>query len=876
MKKILICLLISLSIAGLLLFLSNNPFYQLLELKLYDLRMNLRQTPHQDSRIVFVEMDEEAIAVLGRWPWPRKVFANLITTLRSVGVKHILFDVTFAQKSQLIVDRSAIGNIFEGADQIDNYIKDVSQSIKSDEIDEKDAISYNVDQINSGFNDFVDIAGQRLNYAIEDNDKILSQALKDNNVFIGYSFEVLTEKKDIQRFKLFKNLKKAMPQWIKDNPKKNFQDLPPSLMLKKDFSASELEGLFIRSKIKLLLEDNIELSLDDAAQTLSRKPETIRPQFNLAKQNLVETMIHSFLSEKTSTKASQEHSQLSKTEDLSAIKFIDLIYKHEIFDKDTQSDFKNAWDHALKEFAAISKFSTAVPEGQSFLMTKKMEAPYIKFTKEVFGGGFLNGIPNSDGVLRFVPLFVQYKDSILPHIGIASIMDLLKPKSISFIPNKYFILHDVSISNNLRKDIKIPIDEYGTMLINWAGRWKDTFTHISAAEIYRLFFLRSFLEENPPGDPSASLETRQMKSKQEELKKLIAGNICIVGLTATGTHDYNPIPYEATYPMVGTHGNVVNSILTEQFIEKLSDQNNIIILIALAALLGLFLPYISSVGGLLLTFAAIAGTFFASLFLFNKGIWMDLTSPVLLELFAYLGITSYKFSTEEKQKREIKKAFSKYVSPDIIEEICQDPSKLELGGIKKTITVLFSDIRSFTTYSEKRTPEQVVTILNEYLDAMTEVIFKYKGTLDKYVGDEIMALFGAPKFDPPELTCKRGVIASIKMLERLKELHKKWESEGLEPLDIGIGLNVGEMVVGNMGSNLRMDYTVIGDAVNLGARVEALTRNYDSYLIITEAVYEHVKDIAECRQLEAIKVKDIPVMIYDVTGLKISGSELDI
>jgi len=219
--------------------------------------------------------------------------------------------------------------------------------------------------------------------------------------------------------------------------------------------------------------------------------------------------------------------------------------------------------------------------------------------------------------------------------------------------------------------------------------------------------------------------------------------------------------------------------------------------------------------------------FSISLYWFNQGVWINSATPCLLSLFSYLGITSYKFSTEEKAKREIKNAFSKYVSPDVIEEIMKDPSKLQLGGDQKILTVQFSDIRSFTTYCENRTPEEVVAILNEYLDAMTKVIVEHKGTLDKYVGDEIMAVFGAPQYEPPEISSKRAVICSMKMLERLGELHEEWKERGLEPLDIGIGVNTGEMITGNMGSELRMDYTVIGDAVNLAARVEALTRQFN-------------------------------------------------
>jgi adenylate cyclase len=481
----------------------------------------------------------------------------------------------------------------------------------------------------------------------------------------------------------------------------------------------------------------------------------------------------------------------------------------------------------------------------------------------------LNGIPHQDGVLRFVPLFIRYKDKVFPHIAVSSILDLYQPERILFDPGKYFVLYHAQVSEKL-EDIYIPIDEKGTLLINWAGRWQDTFRHLSGAEVYRLYYLKDAVANAQNNSEQATVLKNELEEKEAVLAKEVKDSICIIGLTAAGTHDFNPIPYESTYPMVGTHGNVLNSILTKQFITRAPSSVNLGILLAMTVLMGLVLPFLSSLIGLFFTVIILTGTFFLSLSWFQQGLWLNLASPSLLALFSYLGITSYNFSTEEKSKREIKRAFSKYVSPEVIEEIIRDPSKLRLGGDRRVLTVLFSDIRGFTTYSEKRKPEEVVSILNEYLDAMTKVIVAHKGTLDKYVGDEIMAVFGAPHFEPPDVNAKSAVTCALKMLDRLKELQEKWRQEGLEPLTIGIGINTGDMVVGNMGSELRMDYTVIGDAVNLGARVEALTRPFNVPLIVTEATYAYVKDIVEAKPLESIKVKgkEIPVMVYEVLSLK--------
>lgn len=852
-KRFAICLSISLSVAALLTFFESHPFYHLLELKLYDLRMNLRTPPRQDPRILFVEMDDEAIANLGRWPWPRNIFANMLNTLESLGARQIVFDVTFAQPTNPIIKREEIDNIIDEENKkiFNLEIKNRIGESKSLETLPQEEYASTLTEVLAFFNGYADLAEQRLAMAVVDNDLVLAESFKNSHSFIGYSFEVLSEEVDIRKQELLPQIKQDILDRVRNNPQAHLEDLPPSIRENPFFDDAELRGVVLRSKILLLLDKNIEISLNEVSQMLNADAEQIRSHFNLTRNQLIKDKILSLL--KDNPKA----------------KLVDAVNKNQIFDKNTQKSFKEAWPEAKNEAEALRKFSFPLPESQDFFTSIKIEPPFHQFTGVVHGGGFLNGIPDTDGILRTVPLFVEYKGNIFPHIAMAIIWDLYKPQGITFEPEKYCILRNANVDGHL-KDLRIPIDKNGAILINWAGKWKDSFDRVSIAEIYRLDYLRNLPANNPSGSSESSDRMNQLKDKEEKLSKKVKDKICIVGLTAAGTHDYNPTPYEAIAPMVGTHGNVINAILTEQFITRLPSSYNLLILLALSMLTGLGLPLLSSMKGLLFTSVILVITFLGSLWLFDQGTWSNLASPVLLSFFSYLGITSYKFATEEKAKREIKNAFSKYVSPEVIEDIMKDPSKLQLGGERKILSVQFSDIRSFTTYCEKRKPEEIVTILNEYLDAMTRIIVAHKGTLDKYVGDEIMAIWGAPRHEPPEINAKRAVIASVKMLERLRELQKEWKERGLEPLDIGIGVNTGEMIVGNMGSELRMDYTVIGDAVNLGARVEALTRDYKTYFIISEFTFEYVKDIIEYEPLEEIKVKgkNIPVMIYNVLGLK--------
>jgi adenylate cyclase len=234
----------------------------------------------------------------------------------------------------------------------------------------------------------------------------------------------------------------------------------------------------------------------------------------------------------------------------------------------------------------------------------------------------------------------------------------------------------------------------------------------------------------------------------------------------------------------------------------------------------------------------------------------------------YLGITVYRYITEEREKKKIRGAFQYYLTASVINEMLKDPSKLKLGGDKKDLTVLFSDIRGFTTISEKLTPEDLVHLLNEYLTEMTNLVFKYDGLLDKYMGDAIMAVFGAP-LDQPDHAL-RACRTALGMMDELKKLQEKWADEGRPVFDIGIGINSGDMVVGNMGSDMRFDYTVMGDMVNLGSRLEGINKEYGTNIVISEYTYAVVKDALFCRELDSVRVKGkkLPVKIYELLGEK--------
>lgn len=437
--------------------------------------------------------------------------------------------------------------------------------------------------------------------------------------------------------------------------------------------------------------------------------------------------------------------------------------------------------------------------------------PIEKIGKWAKGLGAANIIPDPDGVNRTMPLIIKWRGKLYPSIDLLLVMHALglKKEDVSFDINKGIIKAG---------NIKIPIDNRGHMLINFLGG-VQTFPYIPYAQIY-------FADRDP--------------ELMKQIKAFFKDKIVLVGATAPGLYDLWNSPLQQM-PGIEHHANTINTILQQIFIKPVPLSVNIAIILAVAVLLAIALPLAPPLPSfgiwliLVLIYASVSVYVFAA-----HRIWIWMAAPLTQMVLGFFGITTWRVLTEEKEKRQIKGAFQKYVAPQVVNEILKDPSKLALGGERRFMSVLFSDVRSFTTYSETHTPEEVVSILNEYLTEMTDIIFKNGGTLDKYVGDEIMALFGAPipYKDHAILACKTG----LEMVQRLKELQEKWKAEGKDPIDMGVGINTGIMVVGNMGSSHIMDYTVIGDDVNLGARVEALTRNYPGvYIIITEFTLEELK-----------------------------------
>lgn len=353
------------------------------------------------------------------------------------------------------------------------------------------------------------------------------------------------------------------------------------------------------------------------------------------------------------------------------------------------------------------------------------------------------------------------------------------------------------------------------------------------------------------------------------------------GLTATGTHDLNPMPFNPRYPMVGLHANALNTILNDDLIHEVGKSIIVLVILLIGLLLAFGVPALTPAQGGVATGGILIGYSYLSFWLFsNQNIWIDLFGPMLTLVLGYLGITVYNYIQEEKNKQFLKESFGTYVSPELIDQMYDSGEEPSLGGEEGYHTAFFTDIQSFSAFSEKLTASDLVYLLNEYLTDMTDVLLENKGTLDKYIGDAIVAFYGAPiPIDNHELwACKTAII----MQDNLAVLREKWTGEGdrwpeiVHNMQNRIGISSGQMVTGNMGSEARMNYTMMGDNVNTAARLESSAKQYGVYIQIADSTYQAVKDKVVVRDLDNVKVmgKNEPVKVWEL--ISEIGKEPDI
>lgn len=451
--------------------------------------------------------------------------------------------------------------------------------------------------------------------------------------------------------------------------------------------------------------------------------------------------------------------------------------------------------------------------------------------------GYFNVFPDpEDGTVRRVHLVLQYGEQYYPSLDLQILRRYYDDAPIKMLVN------ESGIEAFLVGEQRIDTASDGSVMINYRGP-AFTFPNYSVWDLIN----------------------------RKVDKDALRDKIVLLGATEVGVFDLRTSPVGVDFPGVEVHANLLDNLIYGDYF-YLSDFTQVLtlaVVLVLGLFLGLVLPRLRALPGALLVLVLGGGFFYANYWsVENNQTWISFVYVLLTILLNWLGIMLFQYFGEEKDKRFIKGAFGQYLSPEIIEELVKNPKSLQLGGEQREITAFFSDVQGFSTISEALTPKELVELLNEYLTVMTDIIMRHGGTVDKFEGDAIIAFFGAPVVQADHAL--RCALASLEMQTRLGEMRAQWEKEARPELYMRIGINSDVAVVGNMGSAQRMDYTMMGDGVNLAARLEGVNKQYKCFTMISQNTKEAIGDACETRELDLIRVvgKSEPIRIYELIAPK--------
>jgi len=460
--------------------------------------------------------------------------------------------------------------------------------------------------------------------------------------------------------------------------------------------------------------------------------------------------------------------------------------------------------------------------------------------KSATAGGFFNASPmiDVDGVVRRVSLLQMHDNALYESLSLAMARQALRapPLALVYENNNNSALGLESLQLGQRT---IPVDAEMAAMVPYRGK-QGSYRYVSASDVLQ-------------GKADAAV---------------LRGALVLVGTTAPGLLDLRTAPMQESYAGVEVHANMITSIIDESIRARPAYTLGLELILLLIAglLLALTLPRLSPLYATLTSVLTVCAMVALNLYFFKYNqLIVPLASGLVLVSALFVLNMSYGYFVDARGKRLLARLFGQYVPPELVDEMAQDPGAYSLEGSSRDMTVLFSDVRGFTTISEGLDPKQLTHLMNEFLTPMTHIIHHQRGTIDKYMGDAIMAFWGAPVTDPDH--ARHALLAAMEMIVKLDSLQDHFKARGWPPIKVGVGLNTGDMTVGNMGSEFRLAYTVMGDAVNLGSRLESLTKTYGVSIIVSEFTQARVPDFT-FRELDRVRVKgkDKPVTIYEPMG----------
>lgn len=765
-----------------------------------DYRLQVRGPRPGSSTVALITVDEKAVEAVGHWPWPREVLAKAIDRAFQYGAKVIAFDMVFSEPSNNVAQ-----TLFAQLRDQHGLTPDGERIMleESKKLDSDQALAV--------------VFGKYADKIVAGSQFLEEEENPHDPAYLDFCFDLAFKKTPAAAVWDHEEvLLSPSDPYRPSPPRKLFEIFQTILTTREDDVRSHFATHVLSAKEKVELETRVREDLKSACRTI----------------------LDDYKDE------------------------LETLWATQIRPNENPADFKF---NTYKEWVANFKKSF-IPNSITTADDWNLDVPII--AQQTKHTAFYNTSLDNDGTIRSKRLITRFGKTYFPSLALKAFMLASNQNAevkIEVNPatgRREIVDFSLLDNDSGNKVFSIPTDGQGSLMINYAGPDR-MFAHLSFSELL-----------NDSDD--AEIEIREINPAtghwdiaHEPIKKSkwLKDKIFIVGATATGIFDLRVTPFQKNYPGAETHANVISDLLTRNFMRPWDEERSKmpLMILVIGMVLSVTLAQLGAIGGLILTgLFLVVLWFFDKFYLFDHGIVVMIIWPFMMVGGVFVTMTFYRYLTEERGKRELRQTFQKYVSPAIVEEILSDPKNIELGGRKQNLTVFFSDVRGFTTISEKLDPRALSDLLNSYLTPMTELVFKHRGTLDKYMGDAVMAFFGAPI--PYQDHAKHACRCALQSVKKLFELQKEYEKKGLPTIDIGIGLNTGEVSVGNMGSQTVRSYTVMGDAVNLASRLEGINKQYGTRIIISEFTYNLVKDDFICREVDWVRVKGkaLPVKIYEL------------
>ncbi len=829
-RKIVIVLLIPLVVAGLFSLFNLLEDYETFESQIYDALLRVKPAVPEHEDILLLNIDEDAIVNVGVWPWSRDIVARGLIILREFDVGFVSLDIEYVEQSPLGVNAELLDEEIPQAFEqefslIAQNVEDLFTALAQGQIGTQDALEF--------VQDLTGLTRQSQEYLLQE----VRNIARDNDTFFGrtarlngrtyFTVNMLNEDDPLvpQELKEFAKEKFTIPgvESRTEGPVyREAEGIRPAILTVSRHAAGAgfpnviIDPDGVRRRIELIVEEGGEyfpqLAFAPALDLLG-EPQVVAYPGRIVLESAV------FPGE-------------SEPKDIT----IPLTEDQRMLINWPRATFDDSFRH----------FSF-----YELVLNEELEARLIENLGIMEPAGYLSyyAPPTAEDPGDIMGVY-RYAEGVK-----ADILGGDDPARMEeYIEARRYFFDEIGIFLNGNAEEAILADLEA--ILSQPELPEELATEYRA------------IQAEVPTNFSATREVYDaLMSSRGRLEETIPGAYAFVGFTGTGTTDIGVNPFEEEYMNVGTHAAILNTILQDRYLDKLPLWYSIILAAVLSILVALIIrnlpPLTTSLIGFAMVVVFLAA---ASVFFVTSRQFLPMLTPAAAMFFTVIVITTVKFIETARERAHIRNAFSHYLSADVMNEVLSDPSKLALGGQKKHLTAIFTDVKGFSTISEQMEPEDLVKLLNSYLTEMSNIILDQRGTIDKYEGDAIISFFGAPlDFDDHAARACRAAVR-MKKMERILNEHFIEDKLSPGPLLTRIGINTGEMVVGNMGTEKKMDYTMMGNSVNLAARLEGVNKQYGTWLLLSEATRIEAGEEFAFRMMDRVRVVGItqPVRLFEL------------